>query len=116
VTYEIVDAADVEPGYGGVFKQIRQRLGVRAFGVNQVDLPANGQGREHDHAESGQEEVYLVLAGGGVMVIDGEEVELRPGRYVFVAPESVRQPFAGPDGLSWVVVGAPPQDGWEPQL
>jgi mannose-6-phosphate isomerase-like protein (cupin superfamily) len=57
-----------------------------------------------------------VLAGGGVMVVDGEEVELRPGRYVFVAPESVRQPFAGPTGLSWVVVGAPPQDGWEPQL
>jgi mannose-6-phosphate isomerase-like protein (cupin superfamily) len=84
--------------------------------MNQVDLPPNGAGREHDHAESGQEEVYLVLAGGGVMVVDGEEVELRPGRYVFVAPESVRQPFAGPTGLSWVVVGAPPQDGWEPQL
>ena len=114
--YEIVDAADVEPTYGGVFRQIRQRLGVQAFGVNQVDLPPHAEGRRHDHADSGQEEVYLVLAGDGVMVVDGEEVELRPGRYVFVAAASVRQPVAGPAGLSWVVVGAPPQDGWEPQL
>ena len=36
--------------------------------------------------------------------------------YVFVAAASVRKPVAGPSGLSWVVVGAPPQDGWEPQL
>ncbi len=55
-----------------------------------------------------------MLAGDGVMIIDGEEVELRPGRHVFVAAESVRQPIAGPDGLSWVVVGAPPQDGGRP--
>ncbi len=116
MAYAIVDADDVEPGYGGVFKQIRQQLGLRAFGINQVDLPPGAAGREHDHAESGQEEVYLVLAGGGVMVVDGEEVELKPGRYVFVAAESRRQPLAGAEGLSWVVVGAPPQEGWKPQL
>ena len=114
--YAIVDSEDVEPGYGGVFKQIRQRLGLNAFGINQVDLPPGAEGREHDHAESGQEEVYLVLAGSGMMRIDGEVVDLKPGRYVFVAAASARKPVAGPAGLSWVVVGAPPQDGWEPQL
>ena len=50
--YVIVDGKDVEPGYGGVFKQIRMRLGVNAFGINQVDLPPDAAGREHDHAES----------------------------------------------------------------
>ena len=114
--YAIVDAGDVEPSFGNVFRQIRQRLGVSAFGINQVDLPPGGAGREHDHAESGQEEVYLVLAGSGTMVIDGEEVELRPGRYVFVEAASVRRPLAGPEGLSWVVAGAPPKEGWEPEL
>ena len=114
--YAVVDGKDVEPGYGGVFKQIRRRLGVSAFGINQVDLPPGAAGREHDHAESGQEEVYLVLAGSGIMRVDGDEVPLEPGRYVFVSAASTRQPVAGPDGLSWVVVGAPPQDGWEPQL
>jgi quercetin dioxygenase-like cupin family protein len=116
VPYAIVDSEDVEPAYGGVFKQIRQRLGLNAFGINQVDLPPGAEGREHDHSDSGQEEVYLVLAGTGTMTIDGEDVDLKPGRYVFVAAASVRKPVAGPEGLSWVVVGAPPQDGWEPQL
>jgi quercetin dioxygenase-like cupin family protein len=115
VPYVIVDSEDVEPGYGGVFKLIRKRLGLRAFGINQVDLPPGAEGREHDHADSGQEEVYLVLGGGGTMAIDGEEIELKPGRYVFVPATSVRKPIAGPEGLSWVVAGAPPHD-WEPDF
>ena len=114
--YAIVDSDEVEPGYAGVFKQIRARLGLRAFGINQVDLPPGVEGREHDHADSGQEEVYLVLAGSGTMRIDDDEVELKPGRYVFVASASVRKPVAGPEGLSWVAIGAPPQDGWEPDF
>jgi quercetin dioxygenase-like cupin family protein len=114
--YAVVDGKDVEPSYGGVFRQIRQRLGVNAFGINQVDLPPDTAGREHDHAESGQEEVYLVLAGSGTMRVDGDDVPLEPGRYVFVSAGTTRQPVAGPDGLSWVVIGAPPNDGWEPQL
>jgi quercetin dioxygenase-like cupin family protein len=114
--YTIVDSEDVEAGYAGVFKQIRSRLGLRAFGINQVDLPPGVEGREHDHKDSGQEEVYLVLAGSGTMTIDGAEIELKPGRYVFVAAASVRKPVAGPEGLSWVVVGAPPQAGWEPDF
>jgi hypothetical protein len=50
------------------------------------------------------------------MRVDGDEVPLEPGRYVFVAATSTRQPIAGPDGLSWVVVGAPRQAGWEPEF
>jgi quercetin dioxygenase-like cupin family protein len=114
--YAIVDAVGVEPSYAGVLKQIRRRLGLRAFGINQVDLPPGAEGREHDHGDSGQEEVYLVLAGSGTMTVDGDEVELKPGRYVFVAAASVRKPVAGPEGLSWVVVGAPPRDSWEPDF
>jgi hypothetical protein len=33
MAYVVVDGKDVEPGYGGVFKQIRRRLGVLAFGI-----------------------------------------------------------------------------------
>jgi uncharacterized cupin superfamily protein len=116
MAYVVVDEKDVEPGYGGAFQQIRRRLGVLAFGINQVDLPPGVAGREHNHAESGQEEVYLVLSGGGIMRVDGDEVPLEPGRYVFVAAARTRQLIAGPDGLSWVVVGAPRQAGWEPEF
>lgn len=100
----------------GVFKQIRKPLGVRAFGMNQVELQPGAEGHEHDHADSGQEEVYVVLRDSGVLTVNDEEVELQPGRYVFVAAESRRLPVAGPDGLSFVPVGAPPQDGWQPDF
>jgi mannose-6-phosphate isomerase-like protein (cupin superfamily) len=112
VPYAVVDADEVEPGFMGAFKQIRKELGVRAFGINQVELQPGAEGREHDHADSGQEEVYVVLRGGGTMTVDGEEVDLRPGRFVFVDAGSRRVPLAGPDGLSFVAVGARPQDGW----
>ena len=114
--YVVVDADAIEPGFGGAFRRVRRELGVTAFGINRVDLPPGAAGREHDHAESGQEEVYVVIAGSGTMAVDGEEVELRPGRFLFVDAGSTRQPHAGPDGLSWVVVGAPPRGDWEPEL
>lgn len=55
--YAVVDADEVEPGFMGAFKQIRKELGVRAFGIDQFDLQWSARGREHAHADSGQEEV-----------------------------------------------------------
>ena len=48
----------------------------------------------------------MVLDGGGTLRVDGEDVELRPGRLVAVTPESTRQLSAGEDGLTFVAVGA----------
>jgi hypothetical protein len=41
-----------------------------------------------------------------VIVVDGEKIPLEPGRYVLVEPETTRQVVAGPDGLSYLIVGA----------
>ena len=46
--------------------------------------------------------------------IDGETIEMKPGRYVLVAPESKRGPAAGPDGMSFLVIGGVPGDVYEP--
>jgi quercetin dioxygenase-like cupin family protein len=107
MAYTVMDASEVEP-VRGVFRQMRRALGVTAFGINQVDLPPGAEGHEHDETKSSQEEVYVFLSGTGVMRVDGDEIEVRRGRYVFVAPGSMRQPVAGPDGLSWVCVGSVP--------
>lgn len=56
-----------------------------------------------------------VLAGSGSLMLDGEVVELMPGRYVRVAPSVSRRLSAGPDGVSMVVVGAPIGSGYEPR-
>ena len=89
--YKMCDAADVEPMHG-VFRPIRRELGLTAFGINQEEFPPNHDGYpDHDHSEDGQEEVFYVLEGSGKMVVDGEDVELKPGRYVWVEAQSKRQ-------------------------
>jgi len=115
VAYGVVDVDELEPGGpGGVVRFVRKRLNARAFGFNYFVFPPNQAGREHDHSESRQEEVYFVVRGGGVMRIDGDEVELRPGRFVRVDPESRRLPTSGPDGLEFVTFGAPLEGRYEP--
>jgi mannose-6-phosphate isomerase-like protein (cupin superfamily) len=113
--FSFVDAADLEgEGPGGAVRKARRALGARAFGFNYFELPANVEGRAHDHAEGNQEEVYFVLAGSGVMRLDGEEVELKQGRFLRVDPETTRCPVAGPDGLTFLAIGAPLDRRYEP--
>lgn len=105
--YEIVDAGQVE-AVNGVFKRLGPSLGVSAFGINQLELPANAEGPEHDHSGDGQEEVYAIVRGGGTIRVEGEERDLGPGQFVFLAPDTSRQMIAGPDGLAWIGVGCQP--------
>jgi quercetin dioxygenase-like cupin family protein len=46
------------------------------------------------------------LSGTGFLQIDGETVDLEPGRYVLVQPSALRRVDAGPEGLSYLVIGA----------
>jgi mannose-6-phosphate isomerase-like protein (cupin superfamily) len=113
--YSFVDIADLEgEGPGGAVRKVRRALGARAFGFNYFELPPNVEGREHDHAEANQEEVYFVLDGSGVMRLDGEEVELKQGRFLRVDPATTRCPVAGPDGLVFLAIGAPLDRLYEP--
>jgi len=100
----IFDASSVE----GRRKLVARELGARAIKLNQFDSQPGQAGFEHDERESGQEEVYIPLRGSGVLRVEGEEVPLEPGRYVLVEPDATRQVVAGPEGLSYAVVGAVP--------
>ena len=114
--FRVVDIAEIEPsGPGGAVRFVRRALDARAFGINQLDLPAGFAGPQHDEADSAQEEVYVVLAGSGTIALDGGQVELWPGRYVRVAPSVARQLAAGPDGLTIVAIGAPLGGGYQPR-
>ena len=105
--YSVVNIADVEgSGPGNAVKFLRRELGVSAFGVNWFDLPPNGEGREHDESESQQEEVNIVIRGGGVYRIEGEEVPVTAPMIFRFDPGTSRQPVAGPDGLTMIAVGA----------
>jgi mannose-6-phosphate isomerase-like protein (cupin superfamily) len=115
VGYTYVDVHSLEgEGPGGMVRKTRRATGARAFGFDYFTLPPGVVGREHNHADSNQEEVYFVVKGGGTMRIDGEGVELRPGRFLRVDPGSTRVPIAGDEGLELVTFGAPLEGGYQP--
>jgi mannose-6-phosphate isomerase-like protein (cupin superfamily) len=110
-----VDVDELEgEGPGGAVRKVRRAVDGRAFGFNYFTLPAGVTGREHNHSDTNQEEVYFVVSGSGVMRVDGEEVELKPGRFLRVDAESTRVPVAGDEGLEFVAFGAPVEGGYEP--
>jgi mannose-6-phosphate isomerase-like protein (cupin superfamily) len=112
--YRALDASEIEAEREGRIRRVRVALGLNAFGLNHIHLPPAGHGREHDESATGQEEVYFVLEGDGTMAVDGDVVELRPNTYVFVPPGTMRQVRAGENGVTYLVVGAPPGRGYEP--
>ncbi len=77
-------------GEGPGFRKIRKELGVTAFGVNAVIMPAGYAGGPHFHDR--QEELYLVHSGTIEFTFgDGEKRVLGPGGMTRVDAETVRQ-------------------------
>lgn len=112
MTYTSVDAAHLQaapgphPAASAYDKGVGEALGVRAFGVYQVELPAGALTVQHDHLHDGAEDVYAVLRGNGAVVVDGVDVPVGPGHFVAVTPESTRQVRAGASGLVFIAVCA----------
>jgi uncharacterized cupin superfamily protein len=105
---------EMEAGFGGGFVKARAELGVTAFGMQVIQLPPEyGDYPEHDHAESGQEEVFLAIGGSGWIEIEGERVELDGKTFVRVGPEAKRKVYAGPDGLRLLAIGGAPGEPYK---
>ena len=105
---------EMEAGFGGGFVKVRAELGVTAFGMQVIQLPPDyGDYPEHDHAESGQEEVFLAIGGYGWIDVDGERVDLDRKTFVRVGPEARRKLFAGPDGLRLLAIGGAPGEPYK---
>jgi mannose-6-phosphate isomerase-like protein (cupin superfamily) len=112
--YSVVNIDEVEPGgKTGAVRFVRRELGVLAFGINWFELGPNAVGHPHDETSTGQEEVNVVVAGSGTWHVDGDEVPVEPGTFLRFDPEAERYPVAGPDGLTFIAVGAP-RGGYEP--
>jgi quercetin dioxygenase-like cupin family protein len=118
--FAIVNLLDVEdstgeraPGIEGRFG--RGHLDSRDLGVSHFRYAANLRSPvAHSHRE--QEEAYIVVAGSGRVLLDGELHELRQWDVVRVAPEVVRAFEAGPDGLDLIAVGGPRPEGGDGSL
>ncbi len=75
---------------GERFVPLRERLGVRGFGINQLTLQPGQRMRIHRHA--GQEEVYVVIEGRLTVFVDGGQAHtIAAGELMRIAPETRRQ-------------------------
>jgi mannose-6-phosphate isomerase-like protein (cupin superfamily) len=92
------------------FRKVRRLLGVTAFGINAIVLPAGIETGTHWHDE--QEEVYFVHRGEVEFEFgDGSTVRLGPGGIVRVDPATKRKiRNVGGEDAVYVVVGG--KDGY----
>ena len=99
--------------FRGAFFKIRRALGTTAIGINEVRLPAGAEGLEHDEVETGHEEIYIVLEGGGTFTVDSEGVTVSEGDYLRVDADATRQAVAGTEGLTFVVAAGKPKPEYD---
>jgi quercetin dioxygenase-like cupin family protein len=83
---------DFEAIYRGGMLKARAGLGVSSFGMQVLRFPPNfGDYPAHDHAESGQEEVFIILEGTATLHAGDEEHALEPGVFARVGPNERRR-------------------------
>lgn len=78
--------------------ELHDKLSLTGAEVSVNNLPA-GACVPFVHSHKNNEEIYVVLAGKGQAVIDGETVELAAGDWVKIAPAAKRQFFAADDSV-----------------
>jgi quercetin dioxygenase-like cupin family protein len=113
-----LDAIELQDGF--VWRPVRRRFGIQAFGVNAYTPGASGQVvEEHTENRFGHEELYLVLRGRVRFTVDGNEHELGPGQLVHVSDPSLRRSaVALTEDAAVLAVGGKPGvaheiSGWE---
>src|SRR4051794_17234190 len=85
-------------------------LGLERSAISYQELAPNfRQPFGHRHRE--QEELYVVVRGGGRIKIDDEVIELKALDAVRVPPDAARALEGGPDGIAFVAFGAPASGG-----
>ena len=107
---------DIEAIFYGSFKRAGAGLEVSSFGMNVIDFPpdaGDGVYPEHDHADVGEEEVYLAWRGSGTLTVEGEEIALDQDTIVRVSPSTKRKVRSGPEGLRLLVLGGVPGEVYE---
>jgi len=113
--YTVKRFEEMEPIFGGFFLRTRASLGVTSFGMQVLNFPPDSGERypNHNHAESGQEEVYFVLSGAADFDVEGERVHLEPEMALRVGATTKRKISSGPEGAQILALGATPGAAYE---
>jgi hypothetical protein len=121
-TWKAARLEDIDSASDGraPWRPVRAHFGIAAFGVNLFfgDEPGDLIVNEHDEADDGQEELYLVHTGRARFEIGGETVDAPAGTFVYAEPGVKRTAFAEEPGTTVLIVGGVPGkayevEGWE---
>jgi quercetin dioxygenase-like cupin family protein len=97
------------------WKLARKALDTSAFGFNLVEIGPGGQIPEHDEAESGQVELYVILEGEAVLRIEGEDHPAPAGTFASIEPPATRTILNRSDvPLTAMLIGVKPGPDYEP--
>lgn len=86
----------------------RHQLDLHGVALGLIHLPPD-EGYTFTHSHRKQEEVYMVIKGGGLLQIDKELLQLNVGDFVRVSPEASRALKADDRGLFVICCGGVPQ-------
>jgi quercetin dioxygenase-like cupin family protein len=93
----------------------RKALGTTAFGYNLVEIAPGGQIPEHDEAQSGQVELYVILEGEATMRLDGEDHPAPAGTFVSLEPAATRTILNRSEApVLALLIGVEPDGGYQP--
>jgi mannose-6-phosphate isomerase-like protein (cupin superfamily) len=98
-----------------VLMPLRQRLDVRAFGINCWTAPIGAPVIERHNEPDGDEEVYIVIRGRVRFTIGEETFELGPATVVYVPPDTTREAVAVESETLVVAIGGKPGEAFEPK-
>jgi uncharacterized cupin superfamily protein len=99
----------------GHFLYAAKGLGVTAWGMNIIRMPANWKDYpNHDHAKDGQEEAYVVLEGSATLEADGKIWNLVPGTLARIGATQKRKITPGDRGAVILALGGTPGKAYTP--
>lgn len=91
---------------GGGLHFLRDALGCANLGVSVLDCDADWSGKPHDHADEGEEEVYVLVEGAATVTVEDESVSSSAGDALRVDPDATRRIDVDEPCL-FVIAGAP---------
>jgi quercetin dioxygenase-like cupin family protein len=116
--YEIKhrDEFEVMEGSGGATWMLaRKSLGTECFGYNLVEIAPGGQIPEHNHGNTGEVEVYVILDGDATMRLGGEDHPAPAGTYASIDPPTSRTILNRSEApVTALLIGVLPGGGYEP--
>ena len=105
--YAVANVDGLAEGPG--FRKVRRALGVKAFGVNAIELPAGYETGRHFHEQ--QEELYFLHRGQIEITLDDDTFLLGPGGLARVDAATIRKiKNVGGEPALYIVTGG--KDGY----